>query len=381
VVHFVLRTFVAISLAAGAVCAAVACEPILCDVAASAPAPDVGYLSSLYRDVLGRAPEGPVLTPLEPDAAGKSPLSIDRHLANAAWDPAYDSGDQYAVCDDCPKRSVIAFVSYDSWRGHPDGSWQHNGISSGLNFGTRLGRFSDLTGIGFQIGGSAAAYDWAGTDYRTRNQDQAQPQGFLTYGLFRRANDGSPWSAAVVQDWMFNSNYGEFAQNPTLSQWRGQAGYALGAFNEVGLWGTWRARGDTRDVPGFGSVSWRPINQLNVYARHKWGIAGPETALWLGVPEHDRLAGGGSLGDWIVGLLGNFPLSDRLAVYSLVTYMHQSASAGGIAATEDAWNFTVGLSFYPAANARWNTVAGQCWTPMLPVANNGYFLVDTNRIF
>jgi len=26
-------------------------------------------------------------------------------------------------------------------------------------------------------------------------------------------------------------------------------------------------------------------------------------------------------------------------------------------------------------------VAGQSWTPQLPVANNGYFLVDTNNTF
>jgi hypothetical protein len=40
--------------------------------------------------------------------------------------------------------------------------------------------------------------------------------------LFRKANENSNWSAAVVQDWMINANYGVFAENPTLSQWRGQ---------------------------------------------------------------------------------------------------------------------------------------------------------------
>ena len=283
-------------------------------------------------------------------------------------------------CDQSPARAVIAFVSYDSWRGIQDGSWQNNGIASGLNFGTRLGRFSDWTGIGFQIGGSAAAYDWAGTDYRTRNQDQAQPQGFITYGFFRKANDERRISAAIVQDWMINSNFGEFAQNPTLGQWRGQVGYMLSPANEVGIWGTWRLHSDSRIVGGVNTI-WRPVNQLNFYSHHKWSAGGPDTWIWVGVPEHDRLAGGGSLGDYLVGLLGNFPLSDAASVYSLVTYMHQSGAGGAVAASEDAWNFSIGLALYPGRNARSTMVAGQCWLPQLPVANNGYFLNDTNQVF
>ena len=72
--------------------------------------------------------------------------------------------------------------------------------------------------------------------------------------------------------------------------------------------------------------------------------------------------------------------NDRVAIYTLLTYMHPSAAAGPGAA-EDAWNFTVGLAFYPARNARSNTVAGQCWMPQMSVANNGYFLTHTNRTF
>ncbi|MEX0677688.1 MAG: DUF6666 family protein [Pirellulales bacterium] len=284
-------------------------------------------------------------------------------------------------CQECPRRGVIAFLNYDSWRGIPDGNWQNNGVNAGVNFATRLGRISDLTGIGFQIGGSAGAYNWAGTDYRATHQDDAQAQGFVTYGLFRKANESSGWSGAVVQDWMLNSNYGEFAENPTLSQWRGQAGYAVSAWNEFGIWGTWRARGDTRFISGFGTTSWRPINQLNGYWHYKWGPCASDTWLWIGKPENDRLVGGGSLGDYTVGALAQAPLSNRVALTALITYMHQSASLGPQGAKEDAWNFSIGLSFYPAYNARSRTVAGQCWMPALPVANNGYFLVDTDRVY
>ena len=80
-----------------------------------------------------------------------------------------------------------------------------------------------------QAGGTVAVYNWAGTDYRLTANNEAQVQGFITYGFFRKANAQSPWSAAVVQDWMLNDNFGIFAQNPTLSQLRAQVGYATSA--------------------------------------------------------------------------------------------------------------------------------------------------------
>jgi hypothetical protein len=162
---------------------------------------------------------------------------------------------------------------------------------------------------------------------------------------------------------------------------RPDVGYVLSPMNEIGIWGTWRGHGDSRDVPTVGPTSWQAVNQLNFFAHHKWGPGGPDTWLWVGMPDHDRLSGGGSLGDYLVGILGNFPLSDRVAAYALITYMHQSAAPGPIGADEDAWNFSIGLSFYPGSNARSTTVAGRCWLPQMPVANNGYFLVDTNRTF
>ncbi len=283
------------------------------------------------------------------------------------------------ICDDCPSRGMVGFVGYDAWRGISDGSWENNGIHAGLNYGTRLGELSDLTGVGFQMGGSVGVFNWSGTDYRLTDNNTAQTQGFLTYGFFRKANENSRWNAALVQDWMFNDNFGVYAQNPTLSQLRVQLGYALNASNELGMWGAWRVMEDTRLVGGEGLTTWRSINQLNAYWHRKWTAGGADTMLWFGVPERDRLGGSGSLGDYLAGALANVPLNDRVGLYSLVTYMHPSARPGPAASREDAWNFTIGLTFFPLRNARSTTVAGQCWMPQLPVANNGLFLVDTNR--
>ena len=292
--------------------------------------------------------------------------------------PGCSTSDLGDCCREERRHGLIIFVDYDAFRGISDGGWENNGINAGVNFGTRLGSFSDLTGIGFQIGGSAAVYDWSGTDYRRFRQDEGEVQGFVTYGLFRKATDDSPWSAAVVQDWMINANYGVFASNPTLSQLRVQAGYAISDATEFGIWGAWRLMDDSRDVPRVGTVRWRPIDQVSGYWHYQWQSYGPETWVWIGVPERDRLDASGSLGEWLVGALTTAPLTDRLGLYALVTYMHPSARPGGVGATEDAWNFTIGLAFYPAANARNRSVYGERWMPQLPVANNGYFLVDTH---
>jgi hypothetical protein len=318
------------------------------------PAPGEGWLVAQAAPSIESVPSAPNYTPSR--AAGN------------LWAP---------VCDDCPLHSLQIFVGYDSFRGVPDDGWQNNGIHTGVNYGTRLGAFSELTGIGLQAGGSAGSFNWSGNDYRP--DSGAQTQGFVTYGLFRKPNARSHWSAALAQDWMLNNNFGEYSQNPTLSQLRGQVAYAISGRNEFGLWGTQRVLDSTRNVPGLGSTTWRPINQLNFFWHYKWTPGGADTWLWVGKPENDRLAGGGSLGDYVVGVLANVPLSDRIGLYTQVQYMHPSARPGPAGGEENEWNFTTGLTFYPSRNARSNTVAGQCWTPAMAVANNGYFLVDTNK--
>ncbi len=352
--------------------------PPLADDFLSAPADSpLGYqFSSLETASANSAEELPRVS----QADFISEMS-DSTEAMTLYGPRAYATDLAPICQACPNYGLYAFLGYDAWRGISDGTWENNGIHTGLNFGTRLGRFSDWTGIGFQLGGSVGVYDWSGTDYRIRHMDQPETQGFVTGGFFRKANENSNWSFAIVQDWMLNNNFSVFAQNPTLGQWRGQIGYAVGAFNEFGIWGTWRGQGDSRNVPFFGSTTWRPIQQFNPYWHYKWGSGGADTWLWVGVPERDRLTGGGSLGDYIAAAQANVPLNNGVMLYTLVTYTHPSAGPGPTGAMEDSWNFTIGLSFFPGRNARTSTVAGQCWMPQLPVANNGTFLVDASHTY
>ncbi|MEX2286748.1 MAG: DUF6666 family protein [Planctomycetaceae bacterium] len=284
------------------------------------------------------------------------------------------------------RHGLAVFVDYDAFRGISDGTWGNNGIRTGLNYGTALGAISDATGIGFQAGASVGVYNWSGTDYRPTDQNRAQTQGFITYGFFHRAHDDSKWSAALVQDWMLNDNFGIYAQDPTLSQFRAQLGYATGEWDELGVWGTWRILDDTRlvgplpwDPTPVGPVLWRPYGHLSFFWHHKWEPNGADSWIWVGLPEQGRAGGSGTLGDYLVGASANVPLCDWLMLCTLLTYMHPSAGPGPAGSVEDHWNFTLGLSVYPRGDARSPTLAGRRWMPLLPVANNGYFLVDTDH--
>ncbi|MCA9102185.1 MAG: hypothetical protein KDA63_13570 [Planctomycetales bacterium] len=326
------------------------------------------------------------------DAATNMPDDVQLAHFSPHGDCAPTSGtldgcDQKPCCDlgpftePCPTWSINGILGYESFRGHPDGGWGNWGLHTGFNFGTRLGEFGERTGIGAQIGGTIGAFDWSGTDYRLQNKDKVETQGMITFGLFRKASATSRLGGAIVQDWMINDTFGVFGEDPTMYQWRAQIGYAASDFDEIGVWGAWRGQGATRNLPYFGSTTWRPINQINAFCHHKWGTGGADTWIWLGIPERDRLAGGGSLGDYLVGARADCPLNDCWTVYSLVTYMHPSASPGPAAAKEEAWSWSIGITLYPAHNARARTVAGRRWTPYLPVATNGYFLVDTNNVY
>jgi hypothetical protein len=341
---------------------------------------DGGFISSFspsFSASQGDAAANPTATAgLWTSAAETSGTGI---APPACGDNSCATGDfQRALCEECPKWGIQTFVGYDTFRGISDDSWQNNGIHVGGNLGTWLGPLSEATGVGFQVGGSVGVYDWSGTDYRPR-QGAVETQGFLTYGFFRKSNESSHWNAGVVQDWMFNNNFGEYSQNPTLSQIRAQLGYAFSPSNEIGLWGACRVFSDSAFVNGVGQTTWRSIDQLNLYWHHKWQLAGADTSIWIGIPEQDRSGGSGSLGEYIAGASANVPLSNCMALYTLITYMHPSAGPGGAGSTEDEWSFVIGVAIYPGRNAVSKTVAGQCWMPLMPVAQNGYFMVDTNH--
>ena len=283
-----------------------------------------------------------------------------------------------AFCEECPHSTTILFTNFESWRGKPDGSFQNNnGLRTGFNYGALVGERA-----GFQLGASYGAYDFQGRQSSAPfEQNTVQEQFFVTTGLFRRADCDSPWSAGLVYDWMINDNFSVLSNEPFLGQWRTQVAYATSAYNEFGIWGTIRDRGDSQTNVGFGTpTAYRAASQWNTFWHHKLNCA--DTWLWVGAFDNsDDLSAGSGWGEWTIG--GRFvaPVGDRLAFTGDLQYVKPSASAGTLGAQEEGFFVSFGICIYTSGNARTRTVAGGCSQPYLDVANNGSFLVDTNRTF
>jgi hypothetical protein len=68
-------------------------------------------------------------------------------------------------------------------------------------------------------------------------------------------------------------------------------------------------------------------------------------------------------------------LSDYTALYGLFTFSFPSSETGVIGSLEEEWAFGAGLVYYLGGKAVSPTVSGRKGLPLLPVANNGTFLL------
>jgi hypothetical protein len=274
------------------------------------------------------------------------------------------------VADRGPCYGLYLFESYEGWRSIPDGNTRphgNNGATQGLNLAAPI-PWLEQYGFGGQLGLSYGAFG---------AQADAQQQVFVTTGIFRRADFNRPISFGLVYDQMLNSGFGAYRQSPALGQLRIQVAYAFSARDEVGFEGALRLNSSVRGVPGGGTVEYRGISQGQLFWHHKWGPGKTDTWVWTGVPSAYRLNGDNSFETNIYGYRSETPLTDRVGLFSTFQGLRPT---GGVS-HHSIYDFMVGMSFYPARNARSTTVAGRSWMPYMPVANNSSFLVDSNRTF
>jgi len=248
---------------------------------------------------------------------------------------------------------------------------------TGLNMGAPIPGLRDY-GFGWQVGISYGVYDFDGRIPVVAGESAAgaQQQTFVTTGFFRKAQCDQRLSFGIVYDWMYNTNWGFFGNDPTLGQWRGQIEYAVSGCNGIGLWGAKRDLGSLQLVDdGDLLVGNRALTQVNLFWHHKF-CSGADSWVWLGIPDHGRYNGDKSFADWMIGFNVQVPLSDRLALYANASYLHPSAAAGYDASIEQGYDVGMGIAWYFGGNARSNAINGKCWQPYLPVANNSTFLVE-----
>jgi hypothetical protein len=110
------------------------------------------------------------------------------------------------------------------------------------------------------------------------------------------------------------------------------------------------------------------MNQGNVYLKHNFDYGSQITA-YAG-----RLSGADT-GDWQAGLIGQVPLSPNWSVYGNTNYVMARLPKGPGGSGDETWNVSFGLSYYFGGNAASSSVTGNRGLPLLPVANNGSFLI------
>ncbi len=120
-----------------------------------------------------------------------------------------------------------------------------------------------------------------------------------------------------------------------------------------------------------------------MFWHHQWEFSG-NSWLWIGLPENSRLNAfqGGSLGDYILG--GSFialPLNDRSCRSMPTPNTYPSGLAPGPAAYGESDLVSGRWPAIHVRRLRHSKSVAATQLPLLPVANNSNFLVDSVRTF
>ncbi len=261
-------------------------------------------------------------------------------------------------------------ISYDTFRGMPDGSWNGNtGGFGAANFGISL-----YEQVAIQLGGSYGIYDWSGRgSILNGNPKRIEQQTFLTAGLYRETPYCSGINVGIAYDWMLNENFGLFGLNPTIQQFRFKAGYLFWGSDELGVWGTVdtnHAHVNSDGIP----LTFRSINQINFFWSHLFYNCA-ETTLWVGVPyKRSLMFTSGTAGEYLFGASFRVPLTCALSIEGHGAYMGAKWSHGITQSHNYDANICFGLTYTFC-------LFGDCCSidrPYQPLANNSNFMVDTN---
>ncbi|MBA3237087.1 MAG: hypothetical protein H0T62_01900 [Parachlamydiaceae bacterium] len=273
---------------------------------------------------------------------------------------------------------LSGFAGFENFRGMADGNV---GDNNGAHFGAELVcplPYLDMYKVGVQLAGSVGAYDFAGRATTYHHKKAIQYQEFLTAGFFIYPSSFCPVGIGIVSDWMFNKNYGIYAQRPTIQQYRAKVSYFMTPNDEMGFWGSYDAK-KTHKLYNYGFIksklTYRAIGQINLFWRHFFGC-GVESTLWIGTPVRNRLnrIQSNRAGKYIVGAELTVPFFDSWAISGKACYMQPGTRKGRVGAREYVSNIAINLIYYMGGNP--NIGKSVAWTPYIPIADNSNFFVD-----
>jgi len=259
--------------------------------------------------------------------------------------------------------NVDVNLSYDYFRGLPDGSWNGNsGAFVAANVNTSL-----YECVGVQLGGSFGLYNWDGRENQVfRNSKELQQQIFVTGGVFTPI---APFNLGFVYDRQFVEDFGIYAVDTSFDQLRFQGGYAF-CWEEIGIWGTAHLTTAHKSALGL-PVSFRAINQINLFWTHYFENLAMST-LWIGTPYGNSLKFHHKpAGTFTAGFSLHAPLTTCLFIDCHASYM-RARSSGSNQSRNYASHVCLGLTY---------VFGGECAdypASYMSLANNSNFLVDTN---
>ncbi len=270
-------------------------------------------------------------------------------------------------------RNSYWFGALEAYRGEPDCRWP-------ANFGARLGTNMSVPlwaseGIGGQFGLSYGTFDWHGRGSTTSDNAGWAEELIWSVGVFHRARSsdldcGLPLSWGLAYDWMLTDNFGLDSNELLLGQWRGQVEYALSACDALGVAASLHDNGDGQGNFIIGHSDLDPLDQINVFWRHKLESAA-DFRVWVGAAEDP--------GEFSFGGELNIPLSCHFAAFMAAHYIKPSASGGdGDGWHDEYYMLTAGINYFPGGTAISGSVLGRRWMPYLPMPDNGSFAVKTS---
>ena len=309
-------------------------------------------------------------------AFNSAALQASDIIANSSWDQPIG----FACEDACGCglgnwwENTSALFAADAWRTRADDDYPGNfGFRTGFNTGLPLWD----SPVRMQLGGSYAGYDLDGRDGDPGadpfSNASVEQQLILTFGFYKRSNveQDDRWAAGAVVDLLYDSQFGEEAQEIFTRQGRGYLGYAWDEANEFGTWFAFQLNWARYFSSSRGRTRVRGLDQVNLFWHHNYEFGG-DTWLYVGGSEEP--------GEWNLGLTGQAPLNSAVALFGGFTYVIPSAPAGdpvffGQNYSEAYWNVSFGVVWYFGCKAANPSVSGYGGLPLLPVADNGSFLI------
>jgi hypothetical protein len=305
-------------------------------------------------------PPGPSI---EPEPLGDDPLG--------GW------GDNCGGCGNCdacgpamcgpycpwpPIFHVSAMLGVQSFKGPVDNGVNGNfGFSQGFNLAAPLPLFHYhplCHNIGMQFGMRFVQSNLNGHFADGNFNDDPREQMFVTAGLFKRANEHSPWQYGIAYDWMHD----DYFYQADVSQLRLEVSRFGWCGNEVGIMAAFRA-GDDNVVLPQQSFTLEANDYYAVFLRRALACDG----------EWKVYAGPTGNGDGMLGAEVWLPVSDTFALEGGATYVF-AKEGQPTAQSQDSYAIGLNLIWYPYRRAR--CAAGSPFRPLIDVADNGNFFLE-----